>query len=74
MTPEQFQDCRERMGLTRRELALLLGYDHIEPDQDYHAIKRMESGSRNISPMCARLVTLIYRHWQSTGQLPEFLE
>lgn len=60
------------MGLTRRELAKVLGYNHADPSQDYNTIKRMENGQRDISPMCARLLTLTYRHFKATGHLPEF--
>jgi len=74
MTGPEMQSVRERMGLTRRELAILLGYSHANPDNDYTTVKRMEIGQRDISPMCARLLTLIYRHWTSTGNLPEFEE
>ncbi len=72
MTPQKFQYLRREMLLSRNELAVLLGYGMADPKQGYVNVKRMELGKRPISPMCARLLTMIHRHWSSTGDLPEF--
>jgi transcriptional regulator with XRE-family HTH domain len=72
MMPQEFQRRREEMGLTRRELAGLLGYRHGNEAQAYMTVKKLEIGEREISPMCSRLLTMIHRHWSSTGRFPEF--
>ena len=72
MTPQSFADARKKMGLSRNEMARLLGYATSDPHQGYRNVKRMENGQRDISPLCARLVVMVYRHWCATGNLPDF--
>ena len=77
MTPQQLQSIREHMGLTRRSFARILGYSGSD-EQNWYAVSRMERGieknGRAISPMCERLVLLVYREWLLTGELVDFDE
>ena len=77
MNPQHMQLIREHMGLGRRDFARLLGYSGSDA-QNWWAIARMEKGveknGRPISPMCARLVLLVYREWLATGKLVDFDE
>lgn len=70
MTPQRFQQIREEMGLSRRELAALLGYSN--PEQDYNIISRLERGRRDISPICGRLMLLVFDYWKANGKPPDF--
>lgn len=72
MTGEDFQKMRVAMGLSRNELAGMLGYNHADRKQDYEIIKRMEMEKRPISPMCERLVLMIYRDFRENRGWPDY--
>ena len=72
MTGRELEYARRKMGLSRTQLGDLLGYASDDPKLGHNNVRRMETGKRDVSPMCARLVIMIYRHWASTGNLPEF--
>ena len=55
MTPKQFQDLRERLGLSQAELALVLG---IASDR---TVRRWELGERDIPGPVIVLMKLIIR-------------
>lgn len=55
MTPKQFQDTRERLGLSQAELALIFG---VASDR---TVRRWEAGERDIPGPVIVLMKLILR-------------
>ena len=71
MTGEQFAAIRELFGMGRREFATLLGYTG-EARTNWLVMKRYETGDREISPLIARLVTMLKWYYDLNGDFPDF--
>ena len=71
MRPSEFCCIREKLGLSRRQFADILGYSG-DSQQIYKTMKRYEMGKRPIPPMLARLVWLLACYNHRAGSLPEW--
>lgn len=67
MRGEELQSIRVKMGLSRRELAAILGYSG-DVDQINKTIRRYEQGRRPIPFLLARLAWIIWVYYRSTGE------
>ena len=70
MTPQELSDARQNFGMAKKDFGLLLGYTG-ELRNIYMTIERMERGTRPISPMVERLVTLLVWFKADYGYLPD---
>ncbi len=58
MTPTQIKQARHTLGLTQRGLEITLALK----GRDGRTVRMWESGERNISGPCAKLISIFLKH------------
>lgn len=72
MTPKEFRNIRQSMGLTTAQFAEELGYVGSERNNS-HRIGEYERGKKLLPPYIARLAYLIHEHFLvEDGCLPDW--
>lgn len=70
MAGAKLKEARLAFGMPRLEFGYLLGMTG-RPDNIKDTIRRYETGIRDISPMCERLVLMLLWHKSDFGYLPD---